>query len=714
MSPSVRTTARRSAARLIFTLCTVQLGGAAGAAGNAAEAERSHLPANEDLRHVRAMGEPQLSPDGRSVLVQITDATADGARKHLWLVDIARDTVRQLTSSPDNDPHGETSGRWMANGDVCFTAKRGEHTQLFRLPMAGGDAVPFDLKVVPVVDTSADADSVPPQAADAPASGHELVPVDVQAFQVAPLGPMIAIVARDPETPGEKKQRDAKADAVLEDHDRHGSRLYLLAADTGKLTATAVPPNLESVAWSRGGDRLIAISEGPNHASDLAPSSTAWLVSVDAPEHPTQLHELPSALFGGAWSDDGQRYYFASQAGQDAPPAYPDLYVLSFADRSIRNLTAGMAGSPAGPPIPAAHGVLLAAQMGTGVGYVRLQDGKREVLRFEAPFVSQLQTNTRRTGWVWLGSSASQPNTLYYTDRLDRAARVLKTPTLLAPTWTQAPARVLRWQSDGQPIEGLLYLPPQAAGGKFPLVVDVHGGPTGAWLDSFDPLPGFLLAQGWAVLRPNPRGSSGYGAAFAAANKNDLGGGDYRDIIAGVDAALAGYPLDADRLALIGYSYGGEMAGFVEGRSTRFRAIVSGAPVIDQQSEYGTEDSSEYDRWFFGKPWEHAEDAWRQSPLAGAARASAPFLLLQGEGDTVDPLGQSLEMYRALRQENVPVQLVRYPRENHGPLYLGLHGGASEEPWHGYDARQRLVRFIHDAFAAGREPAAAGRAPAHP
>jgi dipeptidyl aminopeptidase/acylaminoacyl peptidase len=206
------------------------------------------------------------------------------------------------------------------------------------------------------------------------------------------------------------------------------------------------------------------------------------------------------------------------------------------------------------------------------------------------------------------------------------------------------------------------------------------------------------VGQGWAVLRPNPRGSSNYGVKFAAANKNDLGGGDYQDVMAGVDAVLAKYPLDPARMALIGYSYGGEMAGFVEGKTDRFKAIVSGAPVIDQFSEYGTEGGSWYDRWYFGKPWEHIEDAWRQSPLAGAAKAKTPFLLIQGESDSTDPLGQAQEMYRALRQEGVPVELVTYPREDHGPLAGGAYGRPSPEPWHGYDVRQRMIEFIDKAF----------------
>ena len=152
-----------------------------------------------------------------------------------------------------------------------------------------------------------------------------------------------------------------------------------------------------------------------------------------------------------------------------------------------------------------------------------------------------------------------------------------------------------------------------------------------------DPFADFLVGHGWAVLRPNPRGSSNYGVKFAAANKNDLGGGDYQDVMAGVDYVLANYPIDSARLALMGYSYGGEMAGFVEGKTDRFKAIISGAPVIDQFSEYGTEKGSWYDRWYFGKPWEHMKDAWRQSPLAGVAHAKTPFLLIQGKATPLIP-----------------------------------------------------------------------------
>jgi dipeptidyl aminopeptidase/acylaminoacyl peptidase len=660
----------------------------------------SHFPSNEDLRHVRAMTEPQVSPDGRRVLVQISDSTADGAHSHLWLVDITPNTARQLTWTPATDKVGERIGRWMPDGDsVLFLAKRGEQTQLYRLPMAGGEARVYDLKIAPVVDTSSEADALPPKTRDDPPVQHDPLPIDIDSYEASPNGRSIAIVASDPQTPGEKNQRDKKADATWRDHDLHGKRLYLLDPESGKLTPVAVPPDVASVAWSKRSDRLVAISQGPNHAEDLAPANNAWMVSVSDPGHPSQMKELPATAFGGAWSEDDKRYYFMAQSEEDAPPSYADLYVLTLADRSVVNLTAHIEGSISGQElISTGTGVIAPMQVGTRRGYVAFQAGKRATIGFESPVVAELHCNSKKTEWVWLGTSGMQPTTLYVSASLGRKALLLSTPALLPIGWTSILAREVHWKNDGRIIEGLLYLPPQVTNRKAPLVVFVHGGPTDTWLNSFDPLTDFLLAQGWAVLKPNPRGSTGYSAAFAAANKNDLGDGDYRDIMTGVDAAIAEYPIDADRLALIGYSYGGEMAGFVEGKTDRFKAIVSGAPVINQASEYGTEGISYYDRWFYGKPWEHPTDAWRQSPLAYVAHATTPFLLLHGENDTSDPLGQSLEMYRALRQVGVQVQMVQYPREDHGPLAAAIWGAPSAEPWHGFDARQRLVKFIKTAF----------------
>jgi dipeptidyl aminopeptidase/acylaminoacyl peptidase len=662
-------------------------------------AQEAHFPTNEDLRHTRAIAQPRLSPDAASVLLQVSDATADGSRTHLWLVDIKQNTSRQLTYSPASDKRGERSGEWFPDGSsVLFLAKRAEHTQLYRLPMEGGEAHPYELKIDPPVDASQDADAIPPNQTKA-TQKPEQVEIDVERFSVSPDGKWIAVIAPDPQTAGEKKQETDKADAEWVDHNPHGTRLYLLDPATSKLTKAAVGPDVESAAWATQSDKLLVIAERPGDAGDLGPAKSAWLLKAADPDHPEEVKQVSPSIGQATWSEDGKRIYFLAQAEQDSPPGYDDLYEFTFADGSVKNLTRGYAGSIGHEsPIASDSRVLQSVQDGTRVSAARFGGSSSELLKFDTSIVTNLNTNARRRGWVWIGASSTQSQTLFFAEKLGQTPRVLNTPAVIPAKWAETPSQLVHWQKEGKTIEGLLYLPPQAKDRKVPLIVDVHGGPTGAWEDGYSPFIPFLLGHGWAVLRPNPRGSTGYGAAFAAANKNDLGGADFRDIMAGVDAVIAHNSIDADKLALMGYSYGGEMAGFAEGKTDRFKAIISGAPVIDQYSEYGTESSSWYDRWFYGKPWEHDTDAWKQSPLSGVGHAKTPFLLLQGDSDTTDPLGQSLEMYRALRQAGVPVDLVRYPREDHGPLAGGIFGNPSPEPWHGFDGRQRMVKFLEKAF----------------
>jgi dipeptidyl aminopeptidase/acylaminoacyl peptidase len=480
--------------------------------------------------------------------------------------------------------------------------------------------------------------------------------------------------------------------------------LYLLNVATGKLRLLPVAPNVHDVSWSSDSSKLLAISEGPNGAGDLAPAMSSWLVSLADESHPQPLADLPPTIEAASWTPGRNSILYLAQARRDAPPGYADLYLYDLGTRATHNLSDGWKGSMRddAPIALGDGGAVQLVQLGFNGKVARYTPGTAEP-EFVLPgpsHVSDVNTNVQRNGWVLLGSGGGNPPQLYYGADLKSSPVPVKTPPLTPEHMLSVAPKHVEWKSDGFTIEGRLYLPPEAATKHVPLIVEVHGGPLGAYSDAHEPWVDFLLGHGWAVLRTNPRGSSGYGAAFAAANKNDLGGGDYRDIMAGVDYVVKTEPIDSNRMALMGYSYGGEMAAFVEGKTARFKAIISGAPVIDQHSEYGTENSSWYDRWYFGKPWEHPEDAWRQSPLAAAGKASTPFLLLQGEGDTTDPLGQSKEMYRALRQAGVPVELVTYPRDNHGPLALAIYGYPVAEPWHGFDARRRIVAFIQKAFDA--------------
>ena len=669
----------------------------AGIRAAAATADAAEPSLNDKARDIRSVQEVALSPDGAQVAATINASTAEGGQPHIWLLSADGKTGRQLTRSGADTESGERAAAWSADGSALFfRAKRGKVDHLYRLPMAGGEAQVLILARPAIGGLKS--------GWDAPA--EEAPEVRAGRYEPSPDGRWIALIGEDGETVARAAQVKKKDDAVRVGHDDvRKSRLYLVDAATGQAREAVLPDNVDSVRWNPASDEVLAVTTPAD--DDLEPANRVWRVRL-ADAAPTEIKDLPKTIRSPDWIAGGLVYLAQCQA--DAPPGCADLYAYDFAQRTSRDLTRGLKGSLANDLVVEADGRAVVTPVMTGfrqrLARIRLTDGAITWIDTPQPVVQSVVSNPRRSAWAIIAGGPLQPLSALVLPRLGATPIVLAGPALLPADWPATAGQMVTWKNGELTIEGMLYLPKLPAGVRAPLVVNVHGGPAGLFQDRTYNLVNLLVAQGWAVLQPNPRGSQGYGAAFEAANKNDLGGEDYRDIMAGVDAVLAGFPLDPDRMALIGYSYGGEMAGFVAGRTTRFKALVSGAPVIDQFSEYGTENGSFYDRWYYGKPWEHFADAWRQSPLARVGEARTAMLLLQGEDDPVDPLGQSQEMRRALEQAGAPVVLVTYPRETHATLGAAFSAAPTREPWHGVDLRRRMIAFIADAFA-GKPPAAA-------
>jgi dipeptidyl aminopeptidase/acylaminoacyl peptidase len=234
---------------------------------------------------------------------------------------------------------------------------------------------------------------------------------------------------------------------------------------------------------------------------------------------------------------------------------------------------------------------------------------------------------------------------------------------------------VLRWKSkDGLEIEGLLTYPMGYQQGRsFPLVLVIHGGPAGVFTATFSgsrsiyPIAAFA-AKGWAVLRVNPRGSSGYGKKFRLANYNDWGGGDFEDIMAGVDHVIAMGVADPERMAVMGWSYGGYMTSWVLTHTHRFKAAAVGAGVTNLWSFTGTADIAGFlPDYFSGEPWENFEAYRKHSPMSYVKGVTTPTLILHGEADVRVPASQGYELYNALKRQGVETEMVVYPRTPHGP-----------------------------------------------
>ncbi len=225
----------------------------------------------------------------------------------------------------------------------------------------------------------------------------------------------------------------------------------------------------------------------------------------------------------------------------------------------------------------------------------------------------------------------------------------------------------LRWQApDGLEIEGLLTTP--TGDGPFPTVMAVHGGPIGAAGDRFPgPSTALLLARGFAIFAPNPRGSSGRGQAFALGVVGDMGGQDLFDDLAGLDALVAAGVADPDRLFLIGGSYGGFMATWIPTQDERFKASIAISPVTDWWSErFDSSLGSWVGDFLGGQPAEIPAEYSNRSPVLYAGRVTTPVLLTAGRNDRATPVGQAVEFYRALREHGIPTEVVKYPQEGHG------------------------------------------------
>ncbi len=234
---------------------------------------------------------------------------------------------------------------------------------------------------------------------------------------------------------------------------------------------------------------------------------------------------------------------------------------------------------------------------------------------------------------------------------------------------------LIRWKSkDGLEIEGLLTYPVEyRAGTKVPLVLVIHGGPMGVFTETFIggrglyPIAAFA-ARGYAVLRPNPRGSSGYGKKFRMANYGEWGEGDYEDILSGVDHVVSMGVADPSRMAVMGWSYGGFMTSWVVGQTDRFQVACVGAAVTNLWSFTGTADISDFlPDYFRGEPWENFEAYRRHSPMSYVGNVKTPSLILHGAEDVRVPTSQGYEFYNALKRRGVRTKMVVYPRTPHGP-----------------------------------------------
>ena len=664
---------------------------------------------NEDIRQSREVREGQLSSDGAHVLAVITDTTADGGRPHLWLLGSSPDTPRQLTFSSSDKDKGQYKAAWLPDGSsVFFLEDRGSGLRLFRMPMHGGEPQQLTLK--------GQRDGKLFATWGSQDEGSDF---DIRDYAVSPDGKLIALITAPRDSAEEQAKKAKGDDAIRFGDDIHETTLQILGLE-GNLVLEVPITGVQSVAWDRMSQKILAVTQ--SKFVDLGPSAKVWIVDARNVASARRIEGLPNTVSKAQWVTDNQIVYFA-QCQQDTPPYCWDLYDFDLRSHVVKNLTDRVEGTvaseePDGSDVrllvesekhSEKHSAILLFNRGVSqsVAVIALEGGNIEFVDAGLPVVSSIETNEHQTSWVLIASGPTNPGAPYLVSSLlpkrsteaSRPTR-LATPDLIPAGRDLVPSTRVDWRSDdGKLISGLLYLPSASVPRPLPLVVNVHGGPAGQFTDKYYAIVNLLVAQGWAVLQPNPRGSTGSSKAFLAANKDDLGGGDLQDILAGLNYVREHASIDSHRIALIGYSYGGTMAGFAAGKTQTFCAVESGSPVADQFSEYGTEEPAWtwYDHWYFGNPTVRFSAAWRQSPIAYAPKAMTPVLIVEGLADTEDPPGQAFELYHSLREAGDQVELVLYPRDSDPQAGRNFYGEVSVEPWHGLDLRKRMLEFMSRA-----------------
>jgi dipeptidyl aminopeptidase/acylaminoacyl peptidase len=453
----------------------------------------------------------------------------------------------------------------------------------------------------------------------------------------------------------------------------HNERIAVLDLSSGKIEF-ASPPDLNVYEFDSSPDGREFIGTAAPGPGD----NNWWIAKLyrfDGSGQAKVIYKPELQIGIPRWSPNGERIAFLEGLMSDEGFFGGDLMTVSAQGGAATNHTRERKSSPSSLAWVAADKVLFTEWHGAGTAISTL-DVKSGVIE------------TYWTGAESIHADGFQPNFAVSRDGKASAAvrSSLNTPPEIwagpVGEWKQlthentaqraswGDAKVIEWTSENSRVHGWL-LPPQHVepGRRYPMIVWVHGGPSGIFRPSWpsdSPLIALLAAQGYFVLMPDPRGSYGQGEAFTRANVKDFGGGDLRDIMAGVDYTISHFPIDPERLGITGWSYGGYMTMFAVTQTGRFQAAVAGAGLANWTSYYG---ENLIDQWmipFFGASvYDDPAVYAKSSPIQFIKNVKTPTLVIVGERDAECPAPQSFEFWHALKTLGVPTELVVYPGEGH-------------------------------------------------
>lgn len=628
----------------------------------------------DDVLAMKGVGEVAVSPDGRWVAFVVTarDLDANANVSNIWLVPSdGSAAARRLTAGPRTDraPQWSPDGRWLA-----FLSDRGEgrRMQVYGIDPSGGEAWQITRHEVPVT-----------------------------AFRISPNGERIAYLARSTPSRAEQELERQRGRPIVRDsaYASEYTRVWVVSATGREPTdgRLATPEGLDVTSLAWGPDsRALAWSAKPTPTlRSLA--ATAVYVQSEPGAEARRLTSIPGDERVVAWTADPGLVIAAS--GEAVGTANTRLWVVPLAGGDPVALTDGLDENAsyvwAGP-----RELLVEASVRTGRGLFRipLQGGKpagapqrvSDGGRYYSGFAAAASGSTV----AFLGESPNEPPDVYASALVPFGPRRLTQVNPQAAAFAHGESRIVQWRSaaDSEAIEGVLTLPVGYSGtGRVPLVVLLHGGPAGVASLRYPAIRGaypvqVLASMGYAVLQPNYRGSTGYGARFRGLNRGDISGKDWVDIESGVSAVVRAGIADSTKMALVGWSFGGHLTYWGITHSTRYSAASAGAGATDLISMYSQTDIPEFYHTYLGPPpWENFELYEERSSYRFVKNAATPLLIQVGENDRRVPAEQSIQFYEAMKGiGKAPVKLVVYPGQGH----------SIEEPRLQRDSMRRNIEWI--------------------
>ena len=613
----------------------------------------------EILLQYDRLDDPRISPEGDHVAFvaeeTIMDKTTSKFCRHIYVAGTKGTSQVQYTRGEHNNFHP----RWSPDGKrIAFISTRGEKPQVYLIRRQGGEAY---------------------QVTDAKTG--------VSGFQWSPDGKRIAYLLKDPKSKAEKKREKQKRDVNRVNQEFRYDHLYTTqvkpADDTTRKVQrlTQGPFHVEGFDWSPDGE-TIAFSHEPNPRPTSAMKSDISTVPSDSGKVKT-LVDMKGWDGEVHYSPNGKTIAFTSCGDKVVPTGLDDVYVIPASGGTPRKLAHTPNRSVDIISWTNASDELLVTDAEGFSGHIYAVpangDPVRQISLGKGNYAEGQRVSVSRKAnkLAFTYQNIKKPYEVYTSSLNDFNRQRITSINKGAPRPLMGKTELITWSGPGnRKIEGLLTYPlGYEEGQQVPLILDVHDGPTAAHERSFTgSFAQFYASQGYAVLRPNPRGSDGYGKEFRQSVIENWGPGPLKDLMAGVDKTIAMGVAHPDSLVIMGGSYGGYMTAYAVTQTDRFVAANMFMGISNLISDIGTSDNSDWDVAHMGGPyWNNLETYEKNSPIYHVDNVSTPTLVMHGAKDKRVPVSQGREFYRALKRQDVETEMIIFPRMAHGwnePKYL--------------------------------------------